>query len=152
MNEKVLEVSLENSLADRLADIAMTEMGEDEIKNITKQCLDKLDVWRNDKSTWHHKVTPVEEKILKQFYYKVGEVVDKLLNEDDEFITKVDDEARRIIRMARESAEKYMVEAIANRMCLHYSDFQGDKQRCDMTTIVNNVMMSHLEHSHNVPY
>ena len=54
--------------------------------------------------------------------------------------------------MARESAEKYMVEAIANRMCLHYSDFHGNITKCDMTVIVNDVMRQHLECSHNVPY
>lgn len=152
MNEKVLEVGLENSLADKLADIAIAEMSDDEIKNITKNVLEKLDVWRNDKNPWNHRVTKVEEEILKQFYHKVGERVDKLIREDEEFTATVDMEARRIIRISREAAEKYMVEAMARRMCLHYSDFEGQKQKMDMSVICNNLLSNHMQHSHSVPY
>lgn len=152
MNEKVLEVSLENSLADKLADIAIAEMSDDEIKNITKQCLDKLDTWRNDKNLWNRKVTKVEEEILRRFYYKVGERVNKLLEEDEEFTSTVDMEARRIIRISREAAEKYMVEAMARRMCLQYSDFDGQKQKMDMHTICTDLLSNHMQHLHSVPY
>lgn len=152
MNEKVLEVSLENSLADKLADIALAEMSGDEIKNITSKVLEKLDVWRNDKNIWNHKVTKVEEEILKRFYNKVGERVEKLLDEDEEFTATIDMEARRIIRISREAAETYMVEAMARRMCLCFSDFEGQRQKMDMHVICNDLLRNHMEHSHSVPY
>ena len=142
MNQTKLNIDLEKSLADRLADEAMKQLTEDEIKSATELCIGKFRTWRKSKNSFNmsYESTEFEQKILKHFYSKVGVVIEKLLTEDEEFTANVEDEARDIIRMARQTAEKYMVEAMANRMCINYTNFDNNENKYEINRIVYEIM------------
>lgn len=85
--------------------------------------------------------------ILRKYYSKLGERIEKLLNEEDN-TQQIDEVAKRIVTNSREAAERYLTEAIAKRMCMMYTDFNGDWMKYDVTSFVNSVMNEHLRDNH----
>ena len=150
MNQEKLDLHIEESLADRLADEAMKQLSEDDIKEATAKCINSFINWKKTHN-WKddYDAKKFESRVLIHFYDKVGVVIDKLLTEDDEFTKNIEDEAREIIRMSREAAEKYLVEAMAQRMCVQSTDFNRSENKSDIFKIVNDIIHQHKVYDHN---
>ena len=151
MSNQQIEISVENSLGEKLADIAMQELAKEKIEWLVKRCLDKTESWGST-SYWTHNATDLEKKVYEAFYRKIVTKIDEILESDMESQEVIKQTAERIVANSRESAERYLTEAIANRMCLIGTDFTNSANKLDIHRITNDIIRAHLDSSHRSSY
>lgn len=148
MGDTAFDLKIDEIIADKVANIAVERLSDEKVEELVRKALVKVEWDKNGGYRWTDEPTVFQKMVMDKFYSKVTDKINEVL-ESDEFVSDATKIANRIVSRSREVAERVLVEKIAMRMCVHYTDFNNEANKTDIWQIVNEVINNHVEYAHN---
>lgn len=148
MGDKAFDLKIDEIIADKVANIAVERLSDEKVEELVRKALFKVEWEKNGGYRWNNEPTKFQKMVMEAFYSKVTDKIKEAL-ESDEFVSSATDIANRIVTRSREVAERVLVEKIAMRMCVSYTDFNNEINKIDICKITNEIINNHIAYAHN---
>ncbi len=148
MGDTAFDLKIDEIIADKVANITVERLSDEKVEELVRRALNKVEWEKNGGYRWTNEPTVFQKMVMDALYSKVADKIKEVI-ESDEFVNDATEIANRIVSRSREVAERVLVEKIAMRMCINYTDFNNDVNKTDICTIVNEILNNHVEYAHN---
>ena len=135
--DRDIEIKVTDELSKKIAEMAIAQIPDERMKVMVDNAVRLFPP--KDTNYYSYNVTTFHKKVIEHMTEMVdNKIADILCNEKYE--TLAEETAQRIVKNARDAAEKYMTESIAQRMCVSYTDFKNADRHHDIIEIVHEIM------------
>lgn len=148
MGYTAFDLKIDEIVADKVASIAVERLSDEKVEDLVQRALVKVEWDKNGGYRWNNEPTVFQKMVMDAFYSKVTDKIKEVI-ESDKFVNDATEIANRIVTRSREVAERVLVEKIALKMCISYTDFNNDIHKVDIWHIVNDVLNNHLQDAHS---
>lgn len=148
MGDTAFDLKIDEIIADKVANIAVERLSDEKVEELVCKALNKVEWDSNGGYSWTNEPTVFQKMVMNKFYVQVTDKIQEIID-SDEFVSDATEIANRIVTRSREVAERVLVEKIAMRMCVQYTDFNNEANKTDIWQIVNEVINNHVVYAHN---
>lgn len=148
MPDTAFDLKIDEIIADKVATIAVERLTDEKVDELVRKALLKVEWEESGSYRWNSEPTVFQKMVMDKFYLKVTDKLQEVI-ESDEFVSDATEIANRIVERSREVAEKLLVEKIATRMCVQWTDFNNEVNKTDISQVVNDIMNNHIQYGHN---
>lgn len=148
MGDTAFDLKIDEIIADKVANIAVERLSDEKVEELVRKALNKVEWDSNGGYSWTNEPTVFQKMVMNKFYVQVTDKIQEIID-SDEFVSDATEIANRIVTRSREVAERVLVEKIAMRMCVQYTDFNNEANKTDIWQIVNEVINNHVVYAHN---
>lgn len=148
MGDTAFDLKIDEIIADKVASIAVERLSDEKVEELVQRALVKVEWEKNGGYRWSNEPTKFQSMVMDAFYSKITDKIQEVID-SEKFVSDATEIAHRIVARSREVAEKLLVEKIALRMCVDYTDFDNGSTRPEIFKIVNDVMNNHIQYGHN---
>lgn len=148
MGDTAFDLKIDEIIADKVANIAVERLSDEKVEELVRKALNKVEWDSNGGYSWTNEPTVFQKMVMNKFYVQVTDKIQEIID-SDEFVSDATEIANRIVTRSREVAERVLVEKIAMRMCVQYTDFNNESNKTDIWQIVNEVINNHVVYDHN---
>ena len=136
---KSFELKIDEVLADHISTLAIEKIEPKKIEEAVNFAIDRFT--KVERKYWSTDLSAFDRLVINSFLKKVEshvqEIIDNEINDQ-----KSREIAERIVKNSKEASEKYLTQAIANRMCLLYTDFDNNMRKIDIYKVVDEIISS----------
>lgn len=148
MGDTAFDLKIDEIIADKVASIAVERLSDEKVEELVQRALVKVEWEKNGGYRWTNEPTVFQKMVMDAFYSKITDKIKEVID-SEKFVSDATEIAHRIVTSSREVAERVLVEKIAMRMCVNYTDFNNDVNKTDICIIVNEILNNHVEYAHN---